>query len=46
MAQGKGIGYGVRQGEGGLTVWLYNVGERGVCKIDMATGDMRKCSRG
>ena len=28
MAQGKGIGYGVRQGEGGLTVWLYNVGER------------------
>ncbi len=29
VAQGQSIGYGVRQGEGGLTVWLHNVGERG-----------------
>ena len=29
MAQGQSIGYGVRQGEGGLIVWLHNVGERG-----------------
>ena len=50
MAQGQRIGYGVRQGEGGLTVWLHNVGWGGegeeYVRSMWATGDIQECSRG